>query len=146
MEHADADATHAHLLAMLNGHWTTQAICTAAMLGLPRLLADKPCGARALAVATASNEGSLVRLLRYLMSLGLITQDDRGCYGLTRVGALLDPAGPDSLHPWAMLCRERWPRRDQLHDSVRTGEPHGPGEPGADNFSPLPHDPDAAAV
>jgi orsellinic acid C2-O-methyltransferase len=140
MKPLDTHDEHAQLLAMLNGHWMTQAICTAANLGVPSLLAERPYDARALAAATETHERSLVRLLRYLMSLGLVAQDDGGRYTLTRTGALLDPAAPDSLHPWALLRSVRWPQPEELDRSVRTGGP------GGDNFGALSNDPTAAAV
>lgn len=146
MDDADAADGLEDLLALLNGQWATQAICTAAMLELPRLVADGVCGADALAAATSTHAASLMRLLRFLVSLGVFTQDESGGFSLTRMGALLDPRAAHSLHAWALLCRERWPRRDQLLESVRTGEPHAAGERGIDNFSVLPSDPKAAAV
>src|SRR3954467_4317982 len=146
MEQFDTDEGNSQLLAMLNGHWMTQAICTAVNLGLPRLLVDRPCDASTLAAETDTHEPSLVRLLRYLVSLGLLAQTDGSRYTLTRTGALLDPAAPNSLHAWALLRSARWPGREELDHSVRTGEPRRTTGPDGDNFSSLPHDPNAAAM
>ena len=137
---------HGDLLAMLNGHWMTQAICAAATLGLPGLLAQRPRDAASLAVSTGTHERSLLRLLRYLTSLGLVALRDDECFELTPIGLLLDPVAPDSLHPWALLRNARWADREELDHCVRTGMPHAKSRAGADNFSPLAHDAEAAAV
>src|SRR4051812_8092976 len=102
------DQDHMDLRAMLDGHWMTQAICAAATLGVPALLGAQPRDGEALARETGTDAKSLVRLLRYLMSLGLVAQRADGCFKLTRMGVLLDPAAPESLHPWALLRRARW--------------------------------------
>lgn len=145
MKPSTTDADHAGLRAMLDGHWMTQAICAAAALGVPALLAAQPRSAEALARETGTDTNSLVRLLRYLISLGLVAVRGDECFELTRMGALLDPAAPDSLHPWALLRSARWAEREELESSVRTGRPCRSGV-GADNFSALPVDPRAAAI
>jgi hypothetical protein len=136
---------HTDLRAMLDGHWMTQAICAAATLGVPALLAAQPRTAQSLGRETGTDANSLVRLLRYLMSLGLVAERADECFQLTRMGTLLDPAAPDSLHAWALLRSARWSERGELEFSVRTGRPCR-NTPGADNFSALPDDPEAAAV
>ena len=134
------------LLALLNGQWTTQAICTAAVLGLPALLARQPRSAASLALATGSHQPSLLRLLRYLMSVGLVALRDDERFELTAAGLLLDPAAPNSLHPWAMLRHQRWPAREELEHSVRSGRPFGKSPSGGDNFGELGRDAEAAAL
>jgi orsellinic acid C2-O-methyltransferase len=134
------------LLAMLDGHWMTQAICAAATLGLPRLMARQPCDVGWLAQATETHAPSLLRLLRYLVSIGVMALRDDGSFQLTATGRLLDPAAPDSLHPWALLREARLPQGGQLQFSVRTGKVFTREKPGSDNFSPLATDAEAAAV
>ncbi|HWI79986.1 MAG TPA: methyltransferase [Ramlibacter sp.] len=145
MEPCTTDQHHASVRAMLDGHWMTQAICAAAALGVPALLAARPRDAQWLARETATDANSLVRLLRYLVSLGLVATRADGCFELTPMGSLLDPAARDSLHPWALLRSARWAEREELESSVRTGRPWR-SVAGADNFSELPEDPRAAAV
>src|SRR3954454_13492998 len=117
----NTDQQHSELPAMLDGHWMTQAICAAAALGVPALLAARPRDAQWLARGTATDADSLVRLLRYLVSLGLVAERTGECFELTPTGSLLDPSARDSLHPWALLRRARWAERDELECSVRTG-------------------------
>jgi orsellinic acid C2-O-methyltransferase len=145
MELSQTDDDHANVRAMLDGHWMTQAICAAAILGLPALLGEKPRNVQSLARKTGTDANSLLRLLRYLMSLGLVAVTADECFELTSMGSLLDPAEPDSLHPWALLRSARWAEREELEVSVRTGRPFRK-QAGADNFSVLPEDRAAAAV
>lgn len=140
------DEDHADLRAMLDGHWMTQAICAAAALGVPGILVGHPRSADDLAIETRTDPNALERLLRYLMTLGLVALRDDECFELTPKGTLLDPSSPDSLHPWALLRSARWPERDELEESVRTGRPSRKGPPGTDNFSALAVDANAAAL
>lgn len=134
------------MLAMLNAHWMTQAICTAAALGLPSLMAQRPCDLASLARSTGTHAPSLLRLLHYLVSIGVVTLGEDGCFRLAAAGRLLDPAAPDSLHPWALLTKARLPQRGDLDFSVRTGKVQSRERSGTDNFSQLDDDPQAAAV
>src|SRR4051812_37180881 len=145
MSTSTTDQDHTDLRAMLDGHWMTQAICAAAALGVPALLSAQARTAQSLARETAADPHSLLRLLRYLVSLGLLAERADECFELTRMGTLLDPAARDSLHPWALLRSARWAEREELESSVRTGQPRRQ-QAGADNFSALPADPHAAAV
>jgi DNA-binding IclR family transcriptional regulator len=67
-----------------------------AELGIADLLADRPMSAAQLAQATASHEPSLYRVLRLLVALGVLLEEQDGCFGLTVVGEQLRSAYP---HP-----------------------------------------------
>lgn len=103
-------ATHAgqqdqaakRLLRLMTGAWTTQAIAVAADLGLADRLSAGPASAADLATATGSHADSLLRLLRYLASLGIV-RESAGAYQLTEVGRLLRKDADRSLHPLAVL-------------------------------------------
>ncbi len=121
------------LLHLMNGCRVTQALYVAARLGLADLLHDRPWGSDELARATGADAGALRRLLRALVSLGVLAEDADGCFVLTELGALLRSDVPGSLRAAAVfwgderLCRA-W---GKLHESVLSGEtvwgPRGPG-------------------
>jgi hypothetical protein len=88
----------------------------------------------------------LLRLLRYFPSIGVVALGDDDRFQLTATGRLLDPAAPDSLHPWVLLRSARLREQGALDVCVRTGSSHAKEGPGTDNFSPLGQDLQAAAV
>jgi hypothetical protein len=110
------------LLQLMTGAWATQAIAVAAELGLADHLAGN-AGATTewLASATGADHDSLRRLLRYLISLGVVKA--RGdTVELTEVGQLLRADSDHSLHPLALLYGGVFYRSfAQLGFCVRTG-------------------------
>jgi len=66
------------VMAMIKGYWKTQAVYCMAKLGLADLLAEGPKESDALAQATETHPPSLYRLLRGLVSLGLLMQGEDG--------------------------------------------------------------------
>jgi orsellinic acid C2-O-methyltransferase len=134
------------LRAMIDGFWTTQAIGTAAALGLPALLAQQPCDDAALALATGCHFGAMQRLMHALTSLGLCTQAQDGRYALTAMGQLLAPDAPESLHGWARLRQARWGRWGELETSVRDGRSWLHRRFGVDDYGELDDDAEQAAL
>jgi hypothetical protein len=116
----------ARLLELIDACWTTQAIGSAAALGLPSLLANTPQRSDALARACGFHAPSLQRLLRALASLGIVIERDDGAFELTERGALLRPDCPDSLDAWARLrvSALQWPAWGELALTVQTGSSH----------------------
>jgi len=111
------------VIAMINGYWKTQAVYCMAKLGLADLLAEGPKGSDALAQATETHPPSLSRLLRGLVSLGLLMQEEDGQFALTPLGAYLRTDIPDSVYMWAIDSAERlWELWGHLLSSVKTGE------------------------
>ncbi|MFE0463145.1 methyltransferase [Kitasatospora sp. NPDC058965] len=134
------------LLRLMTGAWATQAIGVAAELRLADHLADGPAELPALAAATGTDPASLARLLRYLGTLGLLTESGSG-YGLTPVGALLGEQAEHSMRPLALLYRG--PFYDSfgaLGHAVRTGRPGFDHLFGAHHFEHFARDPELAEL
>jgi len=121
------------LLHLMNGCRVTQALYVAARLGLADLLHDGPWGSDELARATGADAGALRRLLRALVSLGVLAEDADGRFVLTELGALLRSDVPGSLRAAAVFWGDErlWRAWGKLHESVLSGEtvwgPRGPG-------------------
>lgn len=118
------DSPNAALLRLINGYQVTQAIHTAAALGIPDLLAHDARTSDELADATESDPGALYRLLRALASVGVLEERDGRRFALTPLGEQLRSDVPGSLHGWAAFVGRPyyWQAWAALRDSVRTGE------------------------
>ena len=131
----------ARLLSLINANWTTQAVSVATQLRLPELLRDGPQTAHALAQATHCHGPSLIRLLRALTSIDVLTEAADGLFELTSVGALLRADVPGSLAAWAEFCGTRsWATWGRLVESVRTGDSIRKQASGVDGFHHLEDD------
>jgi len=139
------DTERARLLDMVNASWTTQTIRTACVLRLPDLLAAGVHDAQQIAANTGCHAPSLQRLLRALVTLGLCTEDARGCHALTPSGELLREDHPRSVRAWALLAGGPiWQRWGELDLSVRSGISHRRRHGGDDGFDDLALSPAAA--
>src|SRR5665213_2895866 len=87
----------ARVQALITGAWSTQVIHVAARLELFDRLLDGPRAAAGLAAETGSHPGSLLRLMRGLASLELVTQLDGDRFELTAAGRLLAAQAPGSI-------------------------------------------------
>jgi len=91
------------LLTLMTGAWTTQAIAVAAELSIADLLAANPdATVGQLAELTGTSEDGLGRLLRYLTSIGVLSES-AGTFELTEMGRLLRTDGDPPLRPLARL-------------------------------------------
>lgn len=111
------------LMPMVTGAWASQAICTAATLGLADLLAQGHQSAEALAHATGTQPAALARLLRALAALGVFCETEQGLFASTPLGDQLRSDAPGSLRNLAMMvggpeARRAW---SDLTYSLRTG-------------------------
>ena len=115
--------TRLRLLDLIQGYRITQVLYAAASLGIAEALRGGPRAGGNLAAAVGAHEPSLVRLLRALISLGLVRLDPDERYGLTDAGTLLDGQSPASVRAAILLegsmLYEHW---SDLVDSVRTGQ------------------------
>lgn len=112
------------LRMLLYGFEATQVIRTLARLGLADRLRQRPARAEALARALGVDARLLFRLMRYAAAIGVLTQDRRDRFGLTRLGTFLRSDIPGSIRPLALLCGEEYYRAaGALLDCVRTGTP-----------------------
>ena len=105
------------------GHRAAAAITAAVELGLVDLLAERPRTTTDLAEAAGTDPDATGRLLRALVTLGLLDEDD-GRFSLTELGAPLRSDAAASLRPQALLQADPavWAAWGHLAHSVRTGE------------------------
>jgi hypothetical protein len=134
---AGEDATR-RMFEMLTGAWTTQALCTAAELGIGDHLGSRPATSAELARLTNADSDLLHRLLRYLASLGVVHRDGER-WTLTGLGMTLRTG---ALRDVARLYGGIFYRSfGSLAHSVRTGEnafEHALGMPPFDYLSEHP--------
>jgi hypothetical protein len=135
------------LIRLVNSGPMTQALCVAAELQIPDLLAAGPKHTGELAEATSTHAQSLHRLMRALTTLDICVEREDGSFGLTATGSVLCADAPNSLRSWTILCgKYLWPSAGDLLHSIRTGETARQriGQPSRFKF--LESDKDAAAV
>jgi hypothetical protein len=109
---------------MATAYWVSQAIYVAAKLGIADLLADGPQSFVALAAATRSDPSSLLRLLRALSSVGVFSQQSKGCFSLSRTAEALRSNLPGSLREILITIGEiHYQACGELLHSVQTGTP-----------------------
>ncbi|MBP2473294.1 hypothetical protein JOF53_002166 [Crossiella equi] len=143
--HQRESAPGTALLRLMTGAWATQAIATAAHLRLPDHL-GAPADVPELARVTGADEESLARLLRYLVSLGLLRQVPDG-YALTELGLLLRTEAPDSMRPLALMYGGPFYQSfAALTDAVRTGEESYARVFGAHHFEHMASEPELAEL
>ena len=82
---------------------TPQAIHIAAKLGIADLVATAPATVEELAVATKSHAPSLRRLLKFLTSLGVFSENASGKYHQTPLSDTLRRDHPQSTRCFAIL-------------------------------------------
>jgi len=128
------------LLDLLRGYQVSQALAVAATLGLADHLRAGPQTSAQLADATGTHAPSLARLLRALASLGVVTGDRDGRWGLTPLGAVLQTEGAASLRAYASMQGEAAYRAwGGLLRSLQTGQRQ------MDFYATLDQQPEAAA-
>lgn len=144
---AEADcAAVARLIGLVTAGSMSMALCVAAYLRLPDLLAHGVRDVEDLARETATHAASLRRLLRALCSVDICEQRERDAFSLRPAGRLLCGENPSSLRAWMIWWgRYMWPVWAELQHSVVTGESARRRLTGADDFRHLEKDPEAAA-
>ena len=134
------------LMQMMMGFYLSRALYVAAKLGVADLIAAGTRAVRELARATGTHEPSLRRLMRWLASNGVFTEDEDGGFALTPIGECLRSGVPGSMRAGTILftgiTQDAW--RDLLY-SVQTGEPAFPRVHGADGFSYFTQHPEEGA-
>jgi hypothetical protein len=127
---------------------TPMAIRVAATLRLADHIAAGTQTADALATMVDAEPDALERLLRHLVTAGVLTRAGTGAYGLTDLGAQLRADDPGGVHEWidlggaigrADLCFV------ELLHTVRTGEPGFERRYGRSFWDDLSADPERAA-
>ena len=141
-------ATPADLRQMLQGFWVTQALYVTAKLGITDLLAAGPRTADDLARETGTHARALYRLLRAVASVGVLSEDEAGAFGLTDLGQYLRADHLQSARGWALYVGEpmMYGTWQHLLHSVTTGEPAFRHLHGVDPWEYRARHPDVGAV
>lgn len=142
------EASGTALIHMIWAFMQTQALHVAAKLSLFDALHDAPKNARDLSVATGADEAAVHRLLRFLTSVGLATEDDEERFSSTPLGDLLRSDHPQSVRGLAVMYGEPyiWNAWGDLFETVKTGTSHFERRHGGSLFDYLAVHPDAAAA
>jgi O-methyltransferase domain/Dimerisation domain len=134
------------LFRMISGFYVSRAIYVMARLGIADQLSEGPLDAEELAKHSKVYAPSLKRVLRLLVTAGVLTEDDKGRFTLTPIGDCLRAGAPDSMRAAALLfggiTERAW--GDLLY-SVETGEPAFRRVFGKDSFAYLAEHPEEAA-
>lgn len=115
----------AQLAQMIFGFMTSQAIATAAKLGVADALKDGPRNIDELAQAVAAQPRALYRLLRALASVGVFAEEPDGRFRLTPLAEPLRSDLPGSLRAFSIYFGAEFHMRiwENLDHSVTHGEP-----------------------
>jgi hypothetical protein len=134
------------LFRMISGFYVSRAIHVMARLRIADHLSNGLLGAEELARRSAVHAPSLRRVLRLLVTAGILTEDDKGRFALSPIGDCLRADVPGSMRAVALLfggiTERAW--SDLLY-SVETGEPAFRRVFGKDSFAYLAEHPEEAA-
>jgi O-methyltransferase domain/Dimerisation domain len=115
----------ARILDLISGMWAARAVGAFARLGIADQLAAGPRTAAELAPAVGADETALYRLMRAVVSIGVLTRKSGGRFGLTAFGQCLRSGVPGTMR--AAIASEvdtvHWACWGQLDDCLRTGKP-----------------------
>ncbi len=143
-----AEAVPLDLIQSLWSFVLSQALHVAARLAVFDALRDRARTAGEVAEITSAQEHPLKRLLRFLTSVDVLTEDDRGRFSLTGRGEFFRSDHPQSLRPLAMMYAAPflWGPWGALYDVVKTGGPAFDRFHGVPFFDYLGTHPDAATI
>src|SRR5436189_3469389 len=112
------------MLQLISGFWISRGVFVVAKLGIPDLLASGAKTAEELAQLTDVHAPSLFRILRALVSVGVLAADSENRFALTPLTETLVTDAPGSLRWFAVseLGQEHYPAWGNLMHSVKTGE------------------------
>ena len=115
----------AHMLQLIMGYWISQAVGTAARLGVSDQLVDSQKKSSEIAQAVGADPQALFRLMRMLASIGVFTMDHQGGFGLTPLGDTLRSSVPGSLRSFAIAetAPGHWQPWGKMHEAIKTGKP-----------------------
>jgi len=111
------------MLALLKGHWVSQALFAVAKLGVADELASKALAPDAIAARVGANAAYLRRVLRALASSGVLEEDARGRFRLTALGKTLR-SGPGGVRDFALMivAPYQYQAWEALPEAIRTGK------------------------
>lgn len=112
------------MLQIISGFWISRAVYVIAKLGIPDLLKSGPKTAEEMAAATKTHAPSLFRILRALVSVGVLSASEDGRFAQTPLSETLVTDAPGTLRWFAVseLGQEHYPAWGNLMHSVKTGE------------------------
>jgi hypothetical protein len=131
------------------GHYLSRALALVVKLDLADEMGDAALTIEELARATGTHAPSLQRVLRLLVSVGVLDEPEEGVFALTPMGQLLrgdvDGSMKDAVALFAgEAIQDGW---KELEFCVRTGEPAFKKEkPDGDAFDAMRADPEAEAT
>ena len=136
------------MLQIISGFWISRAVYVIGKLGIPDLLQSGPKTADELATATNTHAPSLFRILRALVSVGVLSSAENGRFAQTPLSETLVTDAPGSLRWFAVseLGQEHYPAWGNLMHSVKTGEIAFDNFFGVDIWKYFQQNPDDAAV
>jgi hypothetical protein len=102
-----------------------QAIHVAAKLGIADIVAKAPATADELAATTQSNAPALSRLLKFLASVGIFSEDSSGSFQQTPLSDVLRADHPQSVRGAAIAFGSGllWKAFGELSSTIATGKP-----------------------
>ncbi len=136
------------VVQMIWGFMASQALHVGAKLAVFDVLSHGPKTVRQIAEACASQETPLRRLLRFLTTIGVLSEDALGKFSCTNLGELLQTEHPQSLRALAIMYGEPfwWRPWGDFHETVKNGQPAFNRVYGEGFFAYLAHEPIDAAI
>jgi hypothetical protein len=136
------------MLQIISGFWISRAVFVIGKLGIPDQLQSGPKTAAELASATNTHAPSLFRILRALVSVGVLSSADGERFAQTPLSETLVTDAPGSLRWFAVseLGQEHYPAWGNLMHSVKTGEIAFDNFFGVDVWKYFQQNPEDAAV
>ncbi len=136
------------MLQLISSFWISRAVYVIGKLGIPDLLQSGPKTAAELATATNTHAPSLFRLLRALVSVGVLNSANGEGFAQTPLSETLVTDAPGSLRWFAVseLGQEHYPAWGNVMHSVKTGEIAFDNFFGVDIWKYFQQNPEDAAV
>jgi O-methyltransferase domain len=139
---ADPALLHKKMLQLLSSLWVTRALGAFARLGLADVMADGAEEAAAIAGARGLSADRVYRLLRALLTVGIVAEPTRGRFVLTPLGRLLGSHSSNTTRTTAIFLNEyfadMWMHLDEALVGDRTAFESLKGEPFFDWLSGQP--------
>ncbi|MEO3751819.1 methyltransferase [Streptomyces sp. B6B3] len=112
------------LSVLVYGHLFSRLLVAGLRLGLIERIGDAERPAAELAAECGADPQAMLRLLRALAAVGVLSETEPGRFSVGEVGTLLRGDGPEAFASYVRLFNppiaQAW---DRLEDSVRTGKP-----------------------
>ncbi|MBI3903172.1 MAG: methyltransferase [Nitrosomonadales bacterium] len=139
------DAT-AQMRRIMDGFWVSQAVFTAARLGIADHLTDEAQDIEHLAALAGAHPASLYRLLRALSSIGICAEISPRRFALTPLATCLRSDTPGSVRSWAISMGElAWKPWGELQRCMQDGQSAFPLVYGQSRYAYLAQHPALAA-